>query len=363
MKRRAVLLLLALAGFGCGEPRKPAAAATKTPETTFLTAKSDHPYDGDNLLNLAFGASVVSRTGEQNLETSAIHVLDGSPLTSWVSPPGGPRQSAVFSFPATARLDEVGVLAPSKDVPSRVHFAASTDGTTWRDVTTLTCKLTPETQKAVVEPFDARYLRVEMLEDRNQYSILTSVHAGGELLGPPEVPEIDGCWRINGAPARFVRKSARVVGVIGTEPPVQIDGGSDGRVYRLMWYRGPMWGFTTITVAPDGKTLSGLKWHEEVNPVHVGDGWFGERVPCAAVRPIEDMFDHPQTAAEEVVTTLDHPVIGRYRTMTKPIALSETPGPAPTAAPVFGQHSDEILAGFGYSQDQIAALRACGAVR
>src|SRR5262249_52850017 len=26
---------------------------------------------------------------------------------------------------------------------------------------------------------------------------------------------------------------------------------------------------------------------------------FGERVPCAAVRPIEDMFDHPQVLAED----------------------------------------------------------------
>ena len=28
---------------------------------------------------------------------------------------------------------------------------------------------------------------------------------------------------------------------------------------------------------------------------------FGERVPCAAVRPIEDMFDHPQVLAEDLV--------------------------------------------------------------
>ena len=59
---------------------------------------------------------------------------------------------------------------------------------------------------------------------------------------------------------------------------------------------------------------------------------FGERVPCAAVRPIEDMFDHQQVLAEELVTTLEHPVVGRYRTMTKPIAFGETPGPAPIAA-------------------------------
>jgi crotonobetainyl-CoA:carnitine CoA-transferase CaiB-like acyl-CoA transferase len=68
---------------------------------------------------------------------------------------------------------------------------------------------------------------------------------------------------------------------------------------------------------------------------------FGERVPCAAVRPIEDMFDHSQVAAEGLVTTLDHPVVGQYRTMTKPIKFSDTPGPAPVTSPTFGQHSDE----------------------
>jgi crotonobetainyl-CoA:carnitine CoA-transferase CaiB-like acyl-CoA transferase len=90
---------------------------------------------------------------------------------------------------------------------------------------------------------------------------------------------------------------------------------------------------------------------------------FGERVPCAAVRPIEDMFDHPQVLAEGLVTTLDHPVVGRYRTMTKPIAFADTPGPSPTAAPTFGQHSDEILVDFGYRPSEIAALRSRGVVR
>jgi crotonobetainyl-CoA:carnitine CoA-transferase CaiB-like acyl-CoA transferase len=89
---------------------------------------------------------------------------------------------------------------------------------------------------------------------------------------------------------------------------------------------------------------------------------FGERVPCAAVRQIEDMFDHKQVLAEDLVTTLDHPVVGRYRTMTKPVKFSETPGPAPTAAPVFGQHSDEVLAGYGYSDVEIAALRERGVI-
>src|SRR5215472_9419303 len=90
---------------------------------------------------------------------------------------------------------------------------------------------------------------------------------------------------------------------------------------------------------------------------------FGERVPCASVRPIEDMFDHPQVLAEDLVATLDHPQVGRYRTMTKPIAFADTPGPAPTAAPLHGQHSDEVLARFGFGAVEIAALREKGAVR
>jgi crotonobetainyl-CoA:carnitine CoA-transferase CaiB-like acyl-CoA transferase len=90
---------------------------------------------------------------------------------------------------------------------------------------------------------------------------------------------------------------------------------------------------------------------------------FGERVPCAAVRPIEDMFEHPQVVAEELVTTLDHKEVGRYRTMTKPVKFSDTPGPAPTASPTFGQHSDEVLSAFGYSAAEIAVFRERGVVR
>ena len=89
---------------------------------------------------------------------------------------------------------------------------------------------------------------------------------------------------------------------------------------------------------------------------------FGERVPCAAVRPIEDMFEHSQVLAEDLVATLDHPLVGRYRTMKQPIKFAGTPGPAPTPAPTFGQHSDEILSGCGYSAEEIETLRQRGVV-
>jgi formyl-CoA transferase len=99
-----------------------------------------------------------------------------------------------------------------------------------------------------------------------------------------------------------------------------------------------------------------------VRTAHEWEELFGERVPCAAVRPIEDMFDHPQVLAEDLIATLEHPQVGRYRAMKGPVRFTGKPGPAPMPAPTFGQHSDEILSGCGYSVEEIAALRQRGVV-
>jgi crotonobetainyl-CoA:carnitine CoA-transferase CaiB-like acyl-CoA transferase len=90
---------------------------------------------------------------------------------------------------------------------------------------------------------------------------------------------------------------------------------------------------------------------------------FGEHVPCAAAREIEDMFDHPQVAAEGMVATFEHPLAGRYRGFSRAVVFGETPGPEPFAAPVFGEHSAEVLAGLGYEQDEIERLRGLGVIK
>ena len=90
---------------------------------------------------------------------------------------------------------------------------------------------------------------------------------------------------------------------------------------------------------------------------------FGERVPNAPVQPIEDMFDHPQVLDQDLVATFEHPVVGRYRGFARPLHMARTPGPAPFAAPTFGQHTAEVLRQHGYSDDEITALEALGAVQ
>ena len=71
---------------------------------------------------------------------------------------------------------------------------------------------------------------------------------------------------------------------------------------------------------------------------------FGEEVPCSAARTVADMFDHPQVAAEDMISDFTHPIAGSYRGLTRPIKFGRTPGPAPFAAPTLGQHTDAVLA-------------------
>jgi formyl-CoA transferase len=89
---------------------------------------------------------------------------------------------------------------------------------------------------------------------------------------------------------------------------------------------------------------------------------FGERVPCGAVRPIEDMFDYPQVLAGEMVATFENPIVGKYRGLANPIKFGATPGAQPTAAPALGQHTASVLSSHGYSADEIDRLRQDGSI-
>ncbi len=85
------------------------------------------------------------------------------------------------------------------------------------------------------------------------------------------------------------------------------------------------------------------------------------RVPCIAVRSIEDMFDHPQVLAQGLVVRHEHPVLGGYRAMSRAFEMGAG-NPETTRAPMLGEHTDEILDRFGFDPGEIAALREAGAV-
>ena len=77
-------------------------------------------------------------------------------------------------------------------------------------------------------------------------------------------------------------------------------------------------------------TRTALEWEELL----------GDQVPCAMARQVEDMFDHPQVIAENMIAPIAHPTLGSYRGVTRPIKFGRTPGPEPFAAPILGEDRD-----------------------
>jgi crotonobetainyl-CoA:carnitine CoA-transferase CaiB-like acyl-CoA transferase len=82
-------------------------------------------------------------------------------------------------------------------------------------------------------------------------------------------------------------------------------------------------------------------------------------VPHAPILGIQDALAQPQASAREMVVETDHQTLGRIPIVNRPIKYPGESQPVPSAPPVLGQHTDEILQDIlGLTPERIAELRA-----
>jgi formyl-CoA transferase/CoA:oxalate CoA-transferase len=84
-------------------------------------------------------------------------------------------------------------------------------------------------------------------------------------------------------------------------------------------------------------------------------------IPSGPILTIEEMFNHPQIAAREMLLRLSHPVRGEIMTTGLGVKLSESPGHV-SRPPLLGEHTAEVLAARGFSNEELDRLRKASAI-
>jgi alpha-methylacyl-CoA racemase len=114
---------------------------------------------------------------------------------------------------------------------------------------------------------------------------------------------------------------------------------------------------------------AGSQAHAEVERIFLErtrDEWqaFASEHDCCLepVLDLDEALDSELVRAREMVVELDQPGTSGVRQLGVPVKLSRTPGEVGTPAPALGEHTDEVLSGLGYPEEEIAALKESGAV-
>jgi crotonobetainyl-CoA:carnitine CoA-transferase CaiB-like acyl-CoA transferase len=84
-------------------------------------------------------------------------------------------------------------------------------------------------------------------------------------------------------------------------------------------------------------------------------------IPSGPILTVEEMFNHPQVAAREMLLRMAHPARGEFLTTGLGVKLEDTPGKV-TRPPLLGEHTQEVLLAHGYTIEDLQRLRTAKAI-
>ena len=85
-------------------------------------------------------------------------------------------------------------------------------------------------------------------------------------------------------------------------------------------------------------------------------------VPCGPIYRMDQVFADPQVKHMQASAEVQHRRLGKLRLINQPVKLSRTPAKLVAATPERGEHTEEVLAGLGFSKGDIEKMKKEGIV-
>ena len=84
-------------------------------------------------------------------------------------------------------------------------------------------------------------------------------------------------------------------------------------------------------------------------------------VPCGPILSMKEIAEDTSLRATGTVVEVEHPIRGKYLTVGNPIKMSDSPTEV-TRSPLLGEHTDQVLAEFGFTSEELITLHKEGVI-
>ncbi len=148
---------------------------------------------------------------------------------------------------------------------------------------------------------------------------------------------------------------------MGQSAPASILPCKDGHVWMLMLEPNQWDGFVTAMGSPDWATPEMFRdrsfrgenkdliyalvgeWTAQYGKIEIMEVCQDAGAPVTAVLTVAEAAEHPHLIERGYVVEVEHPTLGKIATLGAPFVLPASPGGPVTAAPLLGQHNDEVF--------------------
>jgi crotonobetainyl-CoA:carnitine CoA-transferase CaiB-like acyl-CoA transferase len=154
----------------------------------------------------------------------------------------------------------------------------------------------------------------------------------------------DGYINIAGPSGRLLRNLSEVIGLPGLPDDPRFDSAAKRSANREE---------LNALIAGRLRTRTTAEWVQALNQAGV---------PCGPVYRMDEVFADPQVRHLEMTEPVQHPALGRLDILRNAVRMTDGPATVRAPSPDAGDHTDEVLAGLGYPEAEIARLRASGVI-